>query len=127
MRFTARVDGHVPLEGVLLRKGLPTLGANDLFSLLVLRQQMLVEVLLSDHSSFTYVTLVLGLVVGPLLMNVERTAVLAELSANVAIQRGLSVMESHVIGEISLDFELFRTELTLVLVPIGVFPYKVRL
>lgn len=127
VRLAARMNGHVPLEGVLLSERFATFGAHNLLPLLVLRYHMLIEILLRDHPPLAYVTLIFGLVVRPFLVYVERTTVLAKLAADVAIDGLFLVMESHVVRKVSLNLELLRTELAMMLVLIGVLANKVRL
>lgn len=76
MWLATSVNGHVPLERIFLSERFATFSAYDLLSLLVLRQQVLVKVLLRDHAPFAYVTLVFRFVVRPLLMYVQRATVL---------------------------------------------------
>lgn len=85
--FVARMNSHVLSKIIILEKRLAAFLANGLFLSLVLRQNVLVQVLFGDQSSTANRTLELCLVMGVLLMRVQTVTVLAGLPANVAYHR----------------------------------------
>lgn len=127
VRPVTRVGHHVLFQSMILRKRFATFLANEALPSFVLQEYVLIEILLSYHSSLADLALVLRLEVGPLLMNVKGVAVGTGLPANVANDRALLVLEAHVKSHVTLDFELLSTELAGVLVLRGVLALEMFL
>lgn len=97
MRLASRMDHHVPLEGVLLCERLTTFGADYLIAFFVLRQQVLIQIFLRNHTSFTDVTFIFRLVMRPFLMHVQRAGIQAYFVAHIALDRFLFVVKSYMV------------------------------
>jgi len=82
---------------------------------------------LRDHSPLADLAFVFGLEVRPLLMHVERIAVGASLAADVADDRTLLVLETHVQPHIALHLELLAAVFAIVLVLGAVLAFEVFL
>lgn len=116
VRPVTRVRHHMLLQPVILREGLAALLAHEALPALVLQQDVLVEILLGDHTPLANLAFVLGLEVRPFLMHVQRIAVGAGLATNVADDGALLVLEAHVQSHVALHFELLTAELAFVFV-----------
>jgi len=122
----AGVDPHVLPQVVVLEEGLAALLAHRLLLPLVLRQDVLVQVLLRNETPMAPRTLVLCLVVRVFLMRVQTVTVAARLAAHVAHHRRLPVIQSGMRGQVTLDLELLAAVLARVTVMLRVLAHKVR-
>jgi len=68
--FVPGVNPHVHLQSAIPRECLAALFAYHVLSAFMLPEHVFVEILLANHSSLAYLTLVLGLVVCKLLVHV---------------------------------------------------------
>lgn len=127
VRSVAGVRHHVLLQPVILREGLAALFADEALPALVLQQDVLIEILLRDHTPLADLALVLRLEVRPLLVHVERIAVGARFAAHVADYRALLVLEAYVQPHVTLHLELLAAILAIVLVLGRVLPLEVLL
>lgn len=90
----------------------------------MLQQDVLVEVLLSDHAPLADLALVLWLEMCPLLVHVQGIAVRASLPADVADYRSFFVLETNMQSHVSLYLELLPAIFAVVLVLRRVFPLQ---
>lgn len=102
---------RVLLQFACLVEHLAALLAHERGPLFVLPEDVLVQILLGDHSSVAYVALELGLVVLAFLMHVQGVAVVADLAADVADQRYREMLEAYVRSQVALDFKFLAAEL----------------
>lgn len=116
VRPVAGMSHHVLLQSVILRERLAALLAHEALSALVLQQDVLIQILLSDHAPLADLAFVLRLEVRPLLMHVERIAVRARFPADVADYRALLVLEAYVQPHVALHLELLAAILAIVIV-----------
>jgi hypothetical protein len=105
------MNPHVHLQSAIPRERLAALLAHYVLPTLVLSEHMLVKILLTHHSSLTYLTLVFCLVMRELLVHVQRIAVETSLAANVANHRLFPMAETYVIRQIALDLKLLTAGL----------------
>lgn len=126
-RSIAGVGHHMLLQSVILRERLAALLAHKALSALVLQQDVLVQILLCNHTPLADLAFVLGFKMRPLLVHVQRIAVGAGFAANVAYYRGLLVLETHVQSHVALHFELLAAVLAVILVLGSVFAIEMLL
>lgn len=127
VRFVTGVDSHVDFQSAVPREGFPALLADNVLPSLVLGDHVLVKVLLCHHTPLAHLALVLCLVMGELLMNVEGVTVQAGFPADVAYDRLLLVTEAYVIGQVALHLEFLAAGLARELEVVRVFPGDVYL
>lgn len=111
VRFVAGVDPHVDFQPAVPGEGFPALLANHVLPLLVLPNHVLVQIFLSDHPPLAYLALVFSLVMGELLMHVQRVAVQTRFPANIADNRLFLMAETYVVSEITFHFEFLAASL----------------